>query len=593
MKTQHLLRIASLALVSAFSLQPSALLAQGTAFTYQGRLNDDANPASGIYDLRFTIYDSAGGSGVVAGPLDTTATSVSNGLFMVTLDFGRGVFTGEDRWLEIAVRTNGVAGFSTLTPRQPLTPAPYAITAGNVPDFSITSEKLAPGAVGSTQLAPGAIEAGNIAPGAITAAQLAKPPRAGSVSSSALALDFGQADFGVTFSPAFSNAPVVTLGLQPIYPSSLGLEATLYVKSQSATGFTGRFSSPAAVQKLSTAGTYSSAAIVNGAPALCAGGSPASIQYLRADSTGGAWSAPLKLFLDSGGQNYMRLAVVNGNPAIAYHSVTGAVRFVRATDVDGTAWGAPVNVVASTSTSFSYLSFAVVNGNPAIAWFEWPNWDLKFARATDADGTTWGAPVAVQASGDVGRTCSLAIINGQPAISYEDYSAGAVKYIRATDANGTAWGAPVTVDATHGWQTSLAVVNGRPAVGYARPAGGTWFVRANDADGATWGTPGLVGDYGADLSLQVVSGTPAMSFIAAGRLQYARATDANGTIWNTPAQLDPEAGAQGGTSLIVLPTGVPAISYYGQYSFSEPEGTLRFVRQPQVSFTVNWIALEP
>src|ERR1017187_8988551 len=29
--------------------------AQGTAFTYQERLNDGANPAAGIYDLRFTI----------------------------------------------------------------------------------------------------------------------------------------------------------------------------------------------------------------------------------------------------------------------------------------------------------------------------------------------------------------------------------------------------------------------------------------------------------------------------------------------------------------------------------------------------------
>ena len=29
--------------------------AQGTAFTYQGRLNDGGNPANGIYDLRFTV----------------------------------------------------------------------------------------------------------------------------------------------------------------------------------------------------------------------------------------------------------------------------------------------------------------------------------------------------------------------------------------------------------------------------------------------------------------------------------------------------------------------------------------------------------
>ena len=584
--------LVGLALLSTLNPQLSTAFAQGTAFTYQGRLTSGTNAASGIYDLRFTIYDSSGGPTVIAGPLTLDPVAISNGLFTVTLDFGARVFTGEPRWLGMEIRTNGGGAFTTLAPRQAITATPYAQLAGAVPDGAITGDMLAPGAVGSAQLAAGAVQAANIASGAITSTQLAKPPRSGSVSSGTLALDFGQADFTVSFSPPFSSAPIVTLGLQPGYPSSLGEQAVLYLKNQSASGFTGRFSAPATVQKLSTAGTYSSSAIVNGVPALCAVGSPASIQYLRADSTGGSWSTPLKLFLDAGGQDYMRLAVVNGNPAIGYHSVTGAVRFVRASDVDGTAWGSPVNVATSSSIAFSYLTFAVVNGNPAIAWFEWPNWDLKYARANDVNGASWGVPVAVQTAGDVGRTCSLTVVNGQPAISYEDFSGSALKYIRATDANGSTWGAPVTVDATHGWQTSLAVVNGRPAIGYARPAGGTWFVRANDADGATWGVPVMVGDYGADLSLQIVNGTPAMSFLANGRLQYARAADANGAAWNSPAMLDSEAGG-GGTSLIVLPTGVPAISYYGRYSFSEPEGTLRFVREPQVSFDVNWIALEP
>jgi len=31
----------------------------GTAFTYQGRLNSGGNPASGVYDLRFTLYEDA------------------------------------------------------------------------------------------------------------------------------------------------------------------------------------------------------------------------------------------------------------------------------------------------------------------------------------------------------------------------------------------------------------------------------------------------------------------------------------------------------------------------------------------------------
>jgi hypothetical protein len=106
--------------------------AQGTAFTYQGRLNDGAGPAAGIYDLRFTIYDSASNpGGVVAGPLTNSAMAVSNGLFTVVLDFGIKVFNGEDRWLEIGVRPNG-GTFADLSPRQPITPAPYAITASNL-----------------------------------------------------------------------------------------------------------------------------------------------------------------------------------------------------------------------------------------------------------------------------------------------------------------------------------------------------------------------------------------------------------------------------------------------------------------------------
>jgi len=55
------------------TLLVTALLASaaplGTEFTYQGRLSDNGAPASGTYDLRFTIYDSVNGVNAVAGPL--------------------------------------------------------------------------------------------------------------------------------------------------------------------------------------------------------------------------------------------------------------------------------------------------------------------------------------------------------------------------------------------------------------------------------------------------------------------------------------------------------------------------------------------
>lgn len=121
-------------LVLSLLLAAASGLAQGTAFTYQGRLNQNGTPATGIYDLRFTIYDAGGGGAVVAGPTTQSGVGVTNGLFTATLDFGANVFTGPARWLEIMTRTNGAASFTPLTPRQALTPAPYAIHAGSASD---------------------------------------------------------------------------------------------------------------------------------------------------------------------------------------------------------------------------------------------------------------------------------------------------------------------------------------------------------------------------------------------------------------------------------------------------------------------------
>lgn len=106
-------------------------VAQPTAFTYQGRLVDGTNEATGSYDLEFALFDAASGGNQQGSTLTSFATVVSNGYFTVTLDFGN-EFPGADRWLEIGVRSNGGGAFSTLTPRQPFTSAPYAITAGNV-----------------------------------------------------------------------------------------------------------------------------------------------------------------------------------------------------------------------------------------------------------------------------------------------------------------------------------------------------------------------------------------------------------------------------------------------------------------------------
>jgi hypothetical protein len=103
--------------------------AQGTtAFTYQGRLNAGANAANGSYDMTFAVYDANVSGNQIAGPITNSAVAVTNGLFTVSLDFGAGVFTGTNYWVQMNVSPAGANTFAALTPRQQLTPAPYALS---------------------------------------------------------------------------------------------------------------------------------------------------------------------------------------------------------------------------------------------------------------------------------------------------------------------------------------------------------------------------------------------------------------------------------------------------------------------------------
>lgn len=160
MKTPHPLAgwLTLLALLSTLNSQLSTSYAQGTAFTYQGRLSDGTDAANGIYDLRFGLHDLSAGGHLIAGPLTNAATPVSNGLFTVTLDFGPGVFAGDACWLGMGVRTNGGTSFTTLTPRQQLTATPYAILASGVGVGDITADMLASGAVTTDKIATGAVK---------------------------------------------------------------------------------------------------------------------------------------------------------------------------------------------------------------------------------------------------------------------------------------------------------------------------------------------------------------------------------------------------------------------------------------------------
>jgi hypothetical protein len=103
----------------------------GSDFTYQGQLNQAGLNANGIVDFELALWDDEVAGSMIGLTIPKSDVAVVNGLFKVELDYGADVFNGEARWLEIAVRSphdpTDTAPFTTLTPRQPLTAAPYAL----------------------------------------------------------------------------------------------------------------------------------------------------------------------------------------------------------------------------------------------------------------------------------------------------------------------------------------------------------------------------------------------------------------------------------------------------------------------------------
>src|SRR5262245_25224404 len=99
----------------------------GPAFTYQGRLDDNGAPANGLYDIQFHLASGVSGANYLGFAQYFEDVSVVNGLFSLKVNCGSIYFNGDARFVEVSVRPGASTGaYTILTPRQELTPAPYA-----------------------------------------------------------------------------------------------------------------------------------------------------------------------------------------------------------------------------------------------------------------------------------------------------------------------------------------------------------------------------------------------------------------------------------------------------------------------------------
>jgi hypothetical protein len=115
----------------------------GHTFSYQGRLESGSTMVNGACDFQFSLFNTADNGSQIGTTQTSSNVSVNDGYFTVMLDFGSDAFTGEARWLEIQVRCPGGSGtYTKLTPRQEITPAPYAMSLAPGTTISGTNQQV-------------------------------------------------------------------------------------------------------------------------------------------------------------------------------------------------------------------------------------------------------------------------------------------------------------------------------------------------------------------------------------------------------------------------------------------------------------------
>ncbi len=257
-----------------------------------------------------------------------------------------------------------------------------------------------------------------------------------------------------------------------------------YVRALDANG--ANWGTPVTLDRATNVWQDSSLVVVNGNPAVCYygntndGNTNGILKYIRAtDVDGTIWSSPQIIDGVRGAGTFPSMAVINEDPAVSYYS-GGSLFFVRALDSIGASWGEPIRLeIAPMIGTGGKTSLVAVNGNPAIAYIRWlqnNHLGLGFVRALDANGTIWSPSMTLDDSSDqVGLYASMAVIDGNPAISYYDHINRDLKYMRASDSNGATWGSRVTLDYNGevGSFTSLSAIDGSAAISYCNLTNGS------------------------------------------------------------------------------------------------------------------------
>jgi|GEM_PF-1746761 hypothetical protein len=139
-------------MVSPLLPQLSTCPAQDSAFTYQGRLEENGTPDNGRHDFRGQTFNRAAAGDPGDGPVSSTATltavPATHGSFVPPLRLGTALIPGARGRLERCRWTDGWSPFVALTPRPPTRPSAYVIHAASADAAGLTGPLPTGGLIG-------------------------------------------------------------------------------------------------------------------------------------------------------------------------------------------------------------------------------------------------------------------------------------------------------------------------------------------------------------------------------------------------------------------------------------------------------------
>lgn len=457
-----------------------------TAFTYQGELELAGDPAQGSFDFQFVLYDMESGGDTLAGPVNTEDIAVDAGLFTAEVDFGMNVFGRMDVWLEIRVREGASdGGFTALSPRQKITPAPIAQHALNVEPGAIDTTQLASGSVGSNQIADGAVGATDINADQVQArlascaagSSIREVNADGSVvcepdddsGGDITEVSAGDGLTGGATSGSVSLA-VDTAAIQRRVNGQCGLGAPLSTIDADGSPVCQELPIGLAwtVESTGSVGTHNSIAVrASGNPIISYFDiDNADLKVIDCDDAACSSGTARTVDSDGGVGMYTSVAIRDsGNPIISYYDATNSDLKVFDCS-DGLCSSGTARTLDSTGQVGIYTSIAIrASGNAIISYFDQTNADLKIYDCSNAACSS-GSADAVDTTGDVGGFTSIAVRpGGNPIVSYFDETNQDLKVLDCIDSSCSS-GNEQRISVVATW-TSIAVRDdGTPIISY-------------------------------------------------------------------------------------------------------------------------------